>query len=220
MLWQHDADVADLTELGSTTEGAFRRTAAAEGYASLFRAKREEYARQAQPVGPRAKQPVGPTILGRYDGPDDRILPGSSDPPDRGDCAVSHADLLEIIDRAGLWDAFEEWKIALVDRIHQSGAGVWDFTDYDEYSTEEVPTQRGSSAAMQWFWEPVHFKKALGNKVLQRILTGEPSEFGVLITPENVRAHLTSIRAARQVYRDQGRSGHAHLTEAFPAISR
>jgi hypothetical protein len=219
---QYHTDTPDLTEYGSTSEGGFRQTVAADGYHPLFQQKEEYYARKynqhAQALGD------GPRKLSWY-GTIGQMIEFCRAHQIRPIFVIApwHADMLDIIDRAGLWDDFERWKIALAAVVHRdgaAGASLWDFTGYDQYSTEEVPDQRHKSAVMQWFWDPVHFKKVLGDMILRRVLTGEPEGFGVELTSDNVRQHLAEIRADRQAYRDRKGAGPSRVSEVFSRVQR
>jgi hypothetical protein len=118
-----------------------------------------------------------------------------------------HADVLEIMDLRGHWDSFEAWKRELVQLVEEYSAGpqsesaqLWDFTEYDRYSTEPIGAQ---SALPRWFWEPNHYTHALGSAVIQRILGGRGyADFGERIDSNNIEGHLTQIRAQRNRYRD------------------
>ena len=218
--WQPDA--LDLTEHGSTTEGAFRRVAKAEGYATLFELKEEEYARK---LGMFSRQ---------QDGANGRIYWLDSVEQMLAFCrsrhirpvfviAPSHADMLDLIDKTGFWRTFEAWKVALADLVQRdksAGAVLWDFTGYDQYSTEEVPPRGANASAMRWFWEPVHFKKSLGNIVLRRILLGDPTGFGTPLAPDNVQAALAAIRSARQAYWDGGGASASRVSSVVARVSR
>ncbi len=60
---------------------------------------------------------------------------------------------------------------------------------------------------MNWFWEATHFKKELGDLVLDRIWEHQkPGRivdpgFGILISSRNIETHLKQIRSDRQVWR-------------------
>jgi hypothetical protein len=59
---------------------------------------------------------------------------------------------------------------------------------------------------MRWHWEPGHFKKELGDLVLDRILdvpapADTPVEdFGIKLTPANIESHLAGVRSHRDRY--------------------
>lgn len=112
-----------------------------------------------------------------------------------------HADLLEIYHHAGLWPRFERWQRDLASLVATEGGPavrLWDFAAYDAYATEPVPASRAQT--MQWFWEPVHFKKPLGALIIRRILGADTGDFGERLTPQNVEARLARVRAQRDDY--------------------
>ena len=59
---------------------------------------------------------------------------------------------------------------------------------------------------MKWFWESVHYKKSLGDLIIQRIFNNNdsnstiPDDFGILLTPSNIEKHLKNLREARVAY--------------------
>ncbi len=123
----------------------------------------------------------------------------------------SHAYLWEAMDMAGLWDTFESWKKLLV-AINEEEAGaagmppfpLWDFSGYNEYTTEEVPPAN-DRRLMQWYWEGTHFRPALGERVLQRIFSDEAATparlFGMPLNSLNIQSWLADIRLKREQYR-------------------
>jgi hypothetical protein len=117
----------------------------------------------------------------------------------------SHVDEQELLDLLGYWENLEEWKRQLVKLVSQyqgaSGdrrAEIWDFYDYNPYSTE--PIEKGN-AHPQWFFNPDHYRKALGQLIVRRIHGENVDQFGERLTPENVESHLASIREQRSQYR-------------------
>lgn len=131
-----------------------------------------------------------------------------------------HADMLETFDLLGLWPAFEEWKrqlVSLVDSYSGSqelhGTQLWDFSGYDAYSTESVPTVR--QVHLKWFWEPSHYTKALGDTILERIFGTGLSSYGTLLTPASVEARLAAVREARHAYRESHPKDVRRVREIF-----
>ena len=114
----------------------------------------------------------------------------------------THADALEIYWTAGLWPRLEQWKTELASMVQQEGGGespLWDFGGYDAYATEPVPPAGDLGSATKWFWEPSHFKKPLGELMLQRMF-GTGSQLGVQLTEENVASRNAAVRAQREAY--------------------
>ncbi len=216
---QHRQGSLDQTDHGVMTEAAFRMTAATDGYNELFTQKEQDYAGRDAGV---ARAIGGRSLVGETPGIDTvrqmlaycrshGIQPILILPP-------YHADLLEIFDAAGLWDRFEAWKADLVKLAAQSSTPadpikLWDFSGYNRYSTEDVPPPGDHHNTVTWFWEPGHFKRALGDLMLSRVLTGEPADFGVELNPNTIDAQIQTIRAARQAYRA------AHTTQAARAVA-
>lgn len=115
---------------------------------------------------------------------------------------ASHADELEIYRRAGLWPYVEQLKADLAQLVadaHSDSITAWDFVEYAPYTTEAVPRQDDRDTRLHWFWEPVHFQRALGEIMLQRIFRGTPGNFGAPLT-------LATVDARNQLVRDEQRA--------------
>lgn len=99
----------------------------------------------------------------------------------------AHATLWEAIKVAGLWPVFEEWKQEV-----SALTPVWDFSGYNQITTEPI------QETMQNYWDSSHYKKSVGNLVLERLFNSKsnqvPDDFGFLLTPDNLRTHLEKIR--------------------------
>lgn len=105
----------------------------------------------------------------------------------------SHAMQWEAIRVAGLWSEFEDWKRAIVNL-----SPIWDFSGYNTMTTEAIANP------MQYYIESSHYRKELGDLVLNRILDYQPetvpSDFGLLLTPTNLETHLEQIRRDREIW--------------------
>ena len=129
-----------------------------------------------------------------------------------------HADMLETFDLLGLWPAYESWKRDLVELVSRqpgsTGAiALWDFSGYDPYTTESVPSTRRD--VLHWFWEPSHYTKELGDKILERLFGGGDATYGVLLTPATIEPHLADVRAAREAYRNSQPADVDRVREIF-----
>ena len=125
-----------------------------------------------------------------------------------------HARQWEALSVAGLWSEWEQWKRQLV-ALNESVAAeqgkspfaLWDFSGYNHYTTEVVPALGDTETQMQWYWESSHYKKELGDLVLDRIFSYKHPErkivkgFGVLLNSENIETHLQKLREDRQQWR-------------------
>ncbi|MGE5372884.1 MAG: hypothetical protein ACM3QZ_12940 [Solirubrobacterales bacterium] len=106
--------------------------------------------------------------------------------------APSHATDMEAIRVSGNWKQFEDMKRQLC-----AITPVWDFSGYNSITTEPIGPGR------KCFWESTHFKKEIGNLILNRlnhVRDNGPADFGVRITPENVEQQLQATRKARAVW--------------------
>jgi len=123
--------------------------------------------------------------------------------------APSHANTLEAYWTRGVWPRIEQLKLELAtlaakyQRPGSPPVTFWDFLDYSQYTTEPVPPPGDRRTQTRWFWEPTHFKKALGEMILRRMFDPNepsPSDLGAALTPDTVAAHNAAIRAQRQAY--------------------
>ncbi len=140
----------------------------------------------------------------------------------------SHVRQWEVLAAAGLYPKFEAWKRALV-AINEEEARLagktpfplWDFSVYNALTTEAVPPPGDIQTAMRWYWDSSHYKKELGDLMLDRVFGYHkpgrvvPDDFGVLLTSQNIDSHLQKIRADRQHYRDTHPDDIAEIEEIF-----
>ena len=116
-----------------------------------------------------------------------------------------HADRLEIWDSEGLWTAFEDWKRQLTALTHEysqahvhSRISLWDFSGYHDYATETVVENR---PLHEKFFDLSHYTWAVGDIIIRQILGQGGARPGTELTPENVEAHLATLRKQQQEYR-------------------
>lgn len=89
-----------------------------------------------------------------------------------------HAQILVLFEETGLWPAFQEWKSLLVREIaavrqqHPSARfTLFDFSGYGPYNCEKIPGKGDRQTATHWYWEAGHFKKELGDIVLESVFS-------------------------------------------------
>ena len=71
---------------------------------------------------------------------------------------------------AGLWPAYEQWKTDMVAASAENETvPVWDFSGVSSCTSEPLPAREDSTARMRWYRETSHFRRGLGDKVLDRI---------------------------------------------------
>ena len=123
-----------------------------------------------------------------------------------------HASLQEIIKYAGLWTEFEDWKKQLTQITskqtldHNQKIQLWDFSGYNKFTTEKKTPLEALEPTMKWYWEAVHYRKELGDRVLDRIYNYKQEsrivldDFGVLLSEKNIKNHLKEIRKQQTKY--------------------
>lgn len=125
-----------------------------------------------------------------------------------------HAWYWEIIRLNDMWPLWEMWKRELVrineEEAHTAGKEpfrLWDFSGYHVFAAEAVPPMEDVEAAMQWHWEASHYKKELGDLVLDVILGYDraegtvPSDFGVILNTATIESRLNHIVNQQRSYR-------------------
>jgi len=71
---------------------------------------------------------------------------------------------------------------------------LWDFSGCHSVTIEDVPASGDLRSEMRWYWEAGHFKKELGDLVLDKVLDHPdpqrkvPAGFGTLLTPPILRS--------------------------------
>ncbi|MGF1541595.1 MAG: hypothetical protein ACFCU5_14285 [Pleurocapsa sp.] len=105
----------------------------------------------------------------------------------------AHATQWESIYVTERWDTFKNWKRQLAKTLP-----VWDFTGYNSITTEAI------APSMNNYVDNSHYTPAIGNLILDRIYNRQseniPSDFGILITPENIESHLAKIDSDRTAW--------------------
>ncbi|HEY9647433.1 MAG TPA: hypothetical protein V6C88_13730 [Chroococcidiopsis sp.] len=101
-----------------------------------------------------------------------------------------HAMLFDAMNHYRFGSDIEQWKRELV-KI----TPVWDFSGYNSITTETPRRQ------MTYYLDSSHYSPTTGRLILDRMFAKTsdaiPSDFGVLLTPSTIEAHLASVRAAR-----------------------
>jgi len=124
----------------------------------------------------------------------------------------SHARQWEVLAITQGWGMFEEFRrriVAINDKVasqnNKPPFALWDFAGYHLLTTETVPDD--SKAKMKWYWDSSHYKKELGDILLDRMFDGnfsggqEYPDFGVKLTSQNIDSHLARLRAEREKWR-------------------
>jgi hypothetical protein len=127
-----------------------------------------------------------------------------------------HVTYWESLRITGFWPIFEKWKRELV-RINEETAketgktlfSIWDFSGCSSISIEIIPPLGDAETQMKWYWEVSHYKKELGDLVLDRVLNYKdpvrkiPKDFGVLIDSKNIDKHLNTLSQKQHQFREE-----------------
>ena len=120
----------------------------------------------------------------------------------------AHARVYETLFVQNRWDNYREWKKAIV-LINEELANhhkrppypIWDFSGYNQFTTESVPDANDKVTRMQWFYDSVHIKPELGTQVLDTMTTDtQDASFGLKITSLNVDSQLFKMEQDHLAY--------------------
>jgi hypothetical protein len=130
-----------------------------------------------------------------------------------------HAYLAEAVRFAGLQPVWGYWQESLVidadaeaQKYGCEPFPVWDFSGYNDITTETIPASVKPEDAPRWYWDSAHYKKEAGDRVLERIFSGGSDDygFGVRIDRHNIKKHLSDTQISGAQYA----RGHIEEVEA------
>jgi hypothetical protein len=192
LLHQHDPDTAYETTSGWNDGGELRRWAREDGFFRLVVDKDREKIAQYKIWRTRKSLQIDPVLrlvrLARAHGADVTLVI----PP-------NYVDTMESLRQLGLDADYDAWKSAIVTGGTAAGATIWDFSGYSPYTTEPLPAPGDRTRRLRWIWEPVHFQSALGDLMIAR-WCGAPGDFGTILTPANLAAHIAGYHAAQAAW--------------------
>lgn len=120
-----------------------------------------------------------------------------------------HALLLQTEHITGRWEMEMAWRRRLVAMLaERRGPKVqlWDFSTFHEWATGDMPTERSQPPNEYWV-DVSHQSMKLGWSTMSRIVDATngnketwPDQFGVMLTPENIEAHIARLTADREAY--------------------
>lgn len=120
-----------------------------------------------------------------------------------------HAVLFDILREAGLWKRYLAWKAAVVGivaAVNADGSGpriaLWDFSDYNRITTEPVLVEGALRDKLEYFSDPFHYKRNVGNLMLRRMIAGEETVpgFGHALVPADVAADAARLEAGHEAF--------------------
>ncbi|SFN76821.1 hypothetical protein SAMN05216386_1771 [Nitrosospira briensis] len=143
-----------------------------------------------------------------------------------------HAQILALFEETRLWSSFWKWKDLLVREVSAAkqrhpGARIalFDFSGYGNYNCEKIPAKGDRTTATRWYWEAGHFKKELGDIVLESVFSNsantfqminveqdKPDTFGFQLNESNTILNL------RRIYQERSRCMKSHPALFVEAI--
>ena len=88
-----------------------------------------------------------------------------------------------------------------------------------ELVTEDLQSVANNKKTLKWFWESSHFKKEVGDIMLDQVLgckknnSSVYNNFGIKITIENIENHLKNIRRGRLQWRENSFIDYSEIHE-------
>lgn len=139
----------------------------------------------------------------------------------------SHTRYWELLYQGGLWQQYEQWKIAMVDinqKIAQQNGKpelpLWDFSLPNSITSELFPAAGDSATKMQFYYEAVHFNQHTGGLMLDRVYDQTkndlPANFGILLNKASVFQINSELAAGLNVFREQNAETVKELLLALP----
>jgi hypothetical protein len=220
---QRDATAETMTERGFNPLAQYVPMSRREGYYAFFRQRAEESARSI--VRKSAASGRSPALDAFR-----ALLEATARNRIETHVVIYpyHAQLLAMLERSGLSDAFAQWKAQLAAEIDAVRATVpefrvllWDFSGYEGPRCEPIPQANDRTTDTQWYWEGGHFKRALGERVLSRVLRAERRDaadgFGVMLATDNLAANQARIAAERATCRARNPGVFSEAAEIIDA---
>ncbi|MCD8554263.1 hypothetical protein [Seleniivibrio sp.] len=103
------------------------------------------------------------------------------------------------------YDSWLKWKKDVVDAVYKSAEEhgkkpfpIIDFAVYNDITTEKIPH---SSNEMQYYYDTSHFKRNVGDMVLERLKSGVVKDgFGIELNPRMMDGYLAKMKQERADY--------------------
>jgi hypothetical protein len=173
LLIQHDDEAETITSRGFNPLKQYRPIVRNEGYYGLFQQRAQE---NTQLYLKKARGSLAMDDFAHLHA----ILDVAAESGSEVKLIIYpyHAQILALFEETGLWLTFEEWKNLLTREIsaarkrHPSARfTLFDFSGYGSYNCERIPEKGDRKMAAHWYWEAGHFKKELGDVVLESIFS-------------------------------------------------
>jgi len=85
-----------------------------------------------------------------------------------------HQMFWDLLEDSGLMPLYRHWRQMLLALLSQRSGqlelSVWDFSHVAPYTLEPVPEPGVRTGPLDWFWEPAHYRRELGDLMLDTML--------------------------------------------------
>lgn len=131
----------------------------------------------------------------------------------------SHATLMEAMWQSGVWPASEHWKqlmVKVVDEVnleYNTDFAIIDFEAIDAISTETIPPAGDQQTTMQYFLDPAHFTRALGDRILAHLYQDGDSDWGTRLNSTLLDNHLQQLRQDLRRWAQQNPSEQQYVQQ-------
>ena len=118
----------------------------------------------------------------------------------------NYVDEIEMHRQIGITGRVQAWKAQLASIVEQSARAdqpvpLWDFSGFSRYTTEPMPGPGVTGSELQWVWEPIHFRAALGTLMIARMMgENEPSDLGIRLTTDQLTARNTEYETLQRAW--------------------
>lgn len=138
-----------------------------------------------------------------------------------------HAQMLAMLEEVGLDFAMEKWKRMLTQEVAAVRAQypdakikLWDFSGFSDMQCEPIPARGDKKSVTRWYWESGHFKAALGDLMLKRMLGEQQDGAGARFGMQLSEATLAANRQRFLAERDQCFASHPELIDEARQLIR
>lgn len=179
---QNNDEAAVITPRGFNPLNEYKPIVRTEGYYKLFQQRAQEnvkvYLKKAQGSLSPTSLSYLQAILNLIKEDDSKIILV---------IYPYHAQILALFEKTNLWPLFNQWKYLVVNELinmHQYSTRIelYDYSGYSFYHCERIPPKGDLLTTTQWYWEAGHFKKELGDIIVEEIFRNNGTTFAQAIS--------------------------------------
>ena len=208
---QHVRSAPTVAASGWNPMGSYEGLVQREGHDALFRQRLDDMRRRL------TRGDVRPLEPGTYDYAVLRDVLRDARQAGTKVILVSypyHLQLRQLLAARGLEGALGDWKFEIAKIAEEEGAEFWDFAVVSRETTEPVPPPRDREP-MAGYWEAGHFKRELGDGMLDQVFLGRDG-FGVRLKSGNARMEVEWDQARLRATLRPGANGPTDWPSRLP----